>query len=179
VFRIQVCVTGAALALFAACAQPRTSFDEKLERGGFGFVIGEAADESGFDVLQVAHDGECRYVYKAAQSSPQAPGWRALEFRIEPDTLRALKRELNLAGLAEVDRSVTSVSANLPRAFIWLRVGSRQRLIDVRGNPPPDFAEVAAFVHRRIIDPRRAGLAEGLAIDAEEAAEAARFGSQR
>lgn len=165
-----------AIAVCTACAQPKTPFDEKLARGGFALVFGEAADERGFDVLQIAHNGECRYVFKSNGGTL----WRELEFRVDSETVRALKRELNRASLLGLESGeLTSIAGEAPRAFLWLRVGRREKLVSVQGVPPSDFAELAQFLRERLIRPQRLRSQNAPILDAARAHDAAKVGDDR
>lgn len=163
------------IVLLAACSAltPRSAFDEKLATGRFAFAWGEGAQWYGYDVLHVADDGECRYVFSELKEGAEAPTWRRHTFSIDSATLTALKQEINDAAFVRLDAKHGTEGQN---AFIWVRVGGQRELTRVQGTPPPEFLRVANFARDRILGPQREAIAKAKTIDAEEGRAAAESG---
>jgi hypothetical protein len=161
--------------LLAACSAltPRSAFDEKLGTGRFAFAWGEGAEWYGYDVLHVADDGECRYVFSELAEGEKEPTWRRHTFTIDSTLLSGLKQEINDAAFVRLSDRHGSEGQH---AFIWVRVGGQRELTRVRGTPPPEFVRVADFARDKILGPQRDALAKAKTIDSEEGRAAAESG---
>lgn len=133
----------------------------------FSFVMGEGGGQTGYNVVKLSADGVCQYTFinPAAYRYPDEPYWKRATFAVDAGTVAELRRLLAEIDYWRMKKMYHGAAADGTQWFVKIRAAGRNKGVYCNNHFPDGIQRLSQFVHSRILEPHRAEINKGEAVD--------------